>query len=78
MVCDIIMDMKEKLLNIIIGIGLVLVVILFWVIILFLVSLLVMIGWNFLVNPIFGFPKISFWMSIGLTLIYNIIFGGSK
>ena len=39
---------------------------------------LVMLLWNWVVVAIFGLPKLSFWLALGLTLLISLIFGRNK
>jgi hypothetical protein len=36
----------------------------------------VMLLWNWLVPPIFGWPAITFWQAVGLLALCRILFGG--
>lgn len=37
---------------------------------------MVMLLWNWLVPPIFGWPVITFWQAVGLLALCRILFGG--
>jgi hypothetical protein len=36
----------------------------------------VMLLWNWLLPPMFGWPQIGFWQALGLLLLCRILFGG--
>ena len=40
-------------------------------------GLIVLLLWNWLVPPLFGFSRITFWQALGLVLLCRILFGGS-
>ena len=33
--------------------------------------------WNWLLPPLFGFPRVTFWQALGLLALCRILFGGS-
>jgi hypothetical protein len=37
---------------------------------------LVLLLWNWLLPPLFGWPQISFWQALGLLTLCRILFGG--
>lgn len=37
----------------------------------------VMLLWNWLVPPLFGWPQVTFWQAFGLLALCRILFGGS-
>ena len=37
----------------------------------------VMLLWNWLLPPLFGFGQITFWQALGILLLCRILFGGS-
>src|SRR4030095_17255884 len=38
---------------------------------------LVMMFWNWLLPPLFAWPRIAFWQALGLLVLCRILFGGS-
>jgi len=39
---------------------------------------LMMILWNWLMPPVFGWHSIGFWQALGLFLLFSILFGGGR
>jgi hypothetical protein len=37
---------------------------------------IVMLLWNWLLPPLFGWPEITFWQALGLLVLCRILFGG--
>lgn len=43
----------------------------------FLGGQIVKLLWNWLLPPLFGFPRVTFWQALGLLALCRILFGGS-
>lgn len=56
-----------------IGISLIIVIIL---LLLSIIPFIIMVLWNWLMPFIFGLPEITFWMALGISVLFTILFKG--
>lgn len=50
--------------------------ILAFVVFIFLGGQVVMLLWNWLLPPLFGWPQVTFWQALGILILSRILFGG--